>query len=315
MDKEQVAKDATNVAGQPEDVAKAKTNFFLPLRIKIDNTVYSRELRFSLTYLVVSSLDAVITATKILARVDTSFEDIEGESPKDLSDQWSEWQQTRDNNLNGYFQYEINGTPITINQCSAYTSTHTLNSDILAPLEQEEEPSEEAEIETLRTPYGELSASNSWLEYKNEFEIIEDPSLVTINYLEDPGVNYYRATDGAYANREATAMTLNGRASGSSPTNPNTVISRGSSVFYVKMTGHALRAGFKIPTPFIAEIAGKQAIRVGQQRVKHVQISQDGEVPVYMSMWAATYQVKGGDIYQPDIISSIKTTGVAAHYT
>jgi hypothetical protein len=265
----------------------------------------------------VSSLDAVITATKILARVDTSFNDPEEESPKDLSTQWQEWQATRDNNLNGYFQYEINGTPITINQCNGTTSTHSFNSNILAPLEQEDIPSSSTaeETETLRTPYGELSASNSWLDYKNEFEIIEEPSLVTVNYLEDPGVNYYRTTNGAYANREVTNMTLNGRTSGGTPTNPNTVISRGSSVFYVRMTGHAIRAGFKIPTPFIAEIAGKQAIRVGQPRVKHVQVSQDGDVPVYMNMWDVTYQVKGGDIYQPDIISSIKTTGVPAHYS
>lgn len=317
MNKKEAAKDAANVDSQPEDEVKAKTNFYLPLRIKIDNNVYSREIRATLTYLVVSSLDAIITATKILARVDTSFSDISEENPKDLSTQWQEWQVTRDNNLNGYFQYEIAGTPITINQCNGSTSSHTINSDILAPLEQEELESAEIddETETLRTPYGELSASNSWLDYKNEFEIIEEPSLVTVNYLEDPGVNYYRATDGAYANREVTNMTLNGRISGGSPINPNTVISRGSSVFYVKMTGHALRAGFKIPTPFIAEIASKQAIRVGQQRVKHVQVSQDGEVPVYMSMWEATYQVEGGDIYQSDIIGSIKTTGVPAHYT
>jgi len=317
MDKKQAQKDAANVSGQPEDAEEAKKNFYLPLRIKIDNTSYNRELRFSLTYLVVSSLDAVITATKILARVDASFNDPGEESPKDLSTQWKEWQNTRDSNLNGYFQYEITGTPIVINQCSGTTSDHNFHANILAPLEQEDIPSSSTaeETETLRTPYGELTANNSWLEYKNEFEIIEEPSLVTVNYLEDPGVNYYRATDGAYANRAVTAMTLNGRTSGGSPINPNTVISRGSSVFYVKMTGHAIRAGFKVPTPFIAEVAGLQAIRVGQQRVKHVQVSQDGDVPVYMSMWEATYQVKGGDIYQTDIISSIKTTGVPAHYS
>jgi len=317
VDKKKAIADASNVSGQPEDAAKAKENFFLPLKIKFTNSVYSREMKFILSYLVVSSLDSIISATKILARVDTSFNDPDEESPKDLSTQWKEWQNTRGADLNGYFGYEITGTPIVINQCSGTTSDHNFHANILAPLEQEEIPSSSTaeETETLRTPYGELTANNSWLEYKNEFEIIEEPSLVTVNYLEDPGVNYYRATDGAYANRAVTAMTLNGRTSGGSPTNPNTVISRGSSIFYVKMTGHALRAGFKIPTPFIAEVAGKQAIRVGQQRVKHVQVSQDGDVPVYMSMWEATYQVKGGDIYQTDIISSIKTTGVPAHYS
>lgn len=316
VDKKEILADVDDADGQPVDPNIAKKNYYLPLRIKMENSVYSRELRFNLTYLVLSTLDAVVTATKLLARVDTSFTDPGEESPKDLSDQWSEWQQTRDNNLNGYFQYEINGTPITVNQCSGSTSTHTINPNILAPLEQEEidSSSTQSESETLRTPYGELSALNSWLEYKNEFEIIEEPSIVSVNYLEDPGINYYRATDGAYANRAVTAMTLNGRTSGGSPTNPNTVISRGSSIFYVKMTGHALRVGFKIPTPFIVEVAGKQAVRVGQQRVKHVQIEQ-GDVPVYMSMWEATYQVKGGDIYQSDILSSIKTTGSPAHYS
>lgn len=315
IDKKKAAKDASNADGQPE--VDDKKNFYLPLRIKITNPVYSRELRFTLTYLVVSSLDAVITATKILARVDTSFNDAEQESPKDLSTQWKEWQQSRDTNLNGYFQYEITGTPIVINQCSGTTSDHNFNANILAPLEQEEIPSTstDEETETLRTPYGTLTANNSWLDYKNEFQIVEDTSNISVNYLEDPGVNYYRATDAAYANREVTNMTLNGRTTGGSPTNPNTVISRGSSVFYVRMEGFALRAGFKIPTPFIAEVAGKQAIRVGQPRVKHVQVSQDGDVPVYMSMWDVTYQVKGGDIYQTDIISSIKTTGVPAHYS
>lgn len=315
-DKKVAIKDAANVDSQPEDTDKAKQNFYLPLKIKITNTQYSRELKFALTYLVVSSLESIITATKILARVDTQFNDPEQENPKTLSQQWKAWQDSKDNNLNGYFQYEVEGTPITINQCNGTTSTHKLHANILAPLETEEIASSltDDETESLRTPYGELSAANSWLQYKNEFEIIEEPSIVTVNYLEDPGVNYYRATDGAYANREVTNMTLNGRTSGGYPTNPNTVISRGSSVFYVKMTGVAIRAGFKIPTPFIAEIAGKQAIRIGQQRVKHIQVAQDGDVPVYMSMWDATYQVKGGDIYQSDIVSSIKTTGVPAHY-
>jgi len=317
VDKKKAIADASNVSGQPEDAAKAKENFFLPLKIKFTNSVYSREMKFILSYLVVSSLDSIISATKILARVDTSFNDPDEESPKDLSTQWKEWQNTRGADLNGYFGYEITGTPIVINQCSGTTSDHNFHANILAPLEQEEIPSSstESESETLRTPYGELTSTNSWLEYKNEFEIVEETSNVPVNYLEDPGINYYRATDGAYANRAVTAMTLNGRTSSESPTNPNTVISRGSSVFYVKMTGHAIRAGFKVPTPFIAEVAGLQAIRVGQQRVKHVQVSQDGDVPVYMSMWESTYQVKGGDIYQTDIISSIKTTGVPAHYS
>lgn len=317
VDKTQATKDSSNVDSQPEDADEAKKNFYLPLKIKISNSNYTRELKFALTYMILSSLEAVITATKILARVDVSFTDPEETSPKDLSVQWKEWQDSRDNNLNGYFQYTISGTPITINQCNGTVSTHTISPSLIAPGEQEEIDSTltDDETETLRTPYGELSAYNSWLEYKNEFEIVEEPSIVSINYLEDPGVNYYRATDGAYANRAVTNMTLNGRTSGGTPTNPNTVISRGSSVFFVRMTGHAVRAGFKIPTPFIAEIAGKQAIRVGQQRTKHVQIAQDGEVPVYLSMWEATYQVKGGDIYQTDIISSIKTTGTPAHYT
>jgi len=189
MDKKQALKDAANVTGQPEDAAEAKKNFYLPLRIKIDNTSYNRELRFSLTYLVVSSLDAVITATKILARVDASFNDPGEEDPKDLSTQWSEWQQTRDNNLNGYFQYEINGTPITINQCNGTTSTHTFNSNILAPLEQEDIPSSSTaeETETLRTPYGELTANNSWLEYikKNTTTPLE-PASATESNQEQP---------------------------------------------------------------------------------------------------------------------------------
>ena len=316
VDKKKAIKDAANVDAQPEDDAEAKKNFFLPLRIKIGNSVYSREMKFSLTYMVLSSLDSIITASKILARTDASFEDTNELNPKDLSDQWEEWQTSRDNNLNGYFQYQIDGTPITFNQCDGTTSDHNISADILAPLEQDtiEESSVDEESESLRTPYGVLTPTNSWADYKNEFEILEDTAVVPVSYLDDPGTNYYRATDGSYANREVTAMTLNGRVTSTTPTNPNTVVSRGRSTFFVRMQGYAIRAGYKIPTPFVSEIAGKQAVRVGQPRVKHTQIAQDGDVPVYMSMWDVTYQVVGGDIYQNDVISSIKTTGVAAHY-
>lgn len=317
VDKKEAIKDASNVTGQPEDAAKAKKNFFLPLRIKISNSVYDREMKFSLTYMILSSLDSIITASKILARTDASFNDTNELDPKDLSDQWKEWQDSRDTNLNGFFQYQLDGTPIIFNQCDgSVVDNHTISADIEAILEQELIPSStvDDESETLRTPYGELSPEVSWADYKNEFEIVEDTAVVPVSYLDDPGTSYYRATDGNYANREATAMTLNGRATPSTPTNPNTVISRGRSTFFVRMQGYAIRAGYKIPTPFISEIAGKEAIRVGQPRVKHTQIAQDGDVPVYMSMWDVTYQVVGGDIYQPDIISTIKTTGVAAHY-
>lgn len=316
IEKKKAIKDASNVDSQPEDDTEAKKNFFLPLRIKISNSVYAREMKFSLTYMILSSLESIITASKILARTDASFNDTNELDPKDLSDQWKEWQDSRDTKLTGYFQYEIDGTPIVFNQCNGSVSTHTISSDIVAPLEQEviEESSTDDESESLRTPYGELSASNSWADYKNEFEIIEDTAVVPVSYLDDPGTSYYQASDGAYANREVTNMTLNGRTSASSPTNPNTVISRGRSTFFVRMQGYAIRAGFKIPTPFISEIAGKDAVRIGQPRVKHTQIAQDGDVPVYMSMWDATYQVVGGDIYQPDIISTVKTTGVPAHY-
>lgn len=322
--------DVTKDAAQNDD---AEDEFYyLPLRIKITNPIYSRELRFDITYMITSDLQNLFNNTKIFARVNTQFTGAEEESePLPLSTQWLTWQQSRNTNLNGLFQYTLDGTPIVYNQCTGtITGTHQVGPNALLPQEYDTdwdgvEPSEEIdpESEAYDAAYPEhkydeedVVASKSWVKYDNEFELIEDTNSIHVGFLEQPSSNYYStpAGQGALADRVKVGMTLHGKNSNASQTYPNIVIERGHSNQMVRMYGHAIRAKYKIPIPYIVTIGGKVAKRIGTPRVSQKQVS-TGDIPIYLAKWDITYAIVGGDVYSNDILSTIVSTGAPGHYT
>lgn len=305
--------DATPPVSQPNIEADQETNWYLLLRLKITNPIYSREMRFECTYVVVTDLNSLEASTRIFQRVNAD----ENEATT-LSDQWEAWQTSRNTNLNGRFNYTVSGTPIVYDQCTGSYSDHQIGPNSLLGLEIEgEEPSGSAgedSSEDARDPLGlGLSPKYTWIKYENDFEIEEDTNSIPVSYLEEPSPGYYTSTDGAYSNREVAGFIYNGKTTNSLQTNPPTVIARGHSTYFVRMKGHAMRVGYKIPLPFIVTVAGKTAKRVGG-KVSHKQVAA-GDIPTYLAKWDILYCIEGGDIYNEDIMNSIITTGTPGMYT
>jgi len=315
----------TRPAGQPQDNAVQTKGWFLPLKIKVSEPIYSRQINFSLEYLVTCSLDTVFAATKMFQRVNTAWEgEPEVSDPLPLSDQWQDWQQSRDHNTMGYFRYNVSGIPVVFSQCLGTKTVPQFGSNSEKPYEDDPDlndasPSVEGEgitAEGATKPDGEdLDSNYSWIKYDQEMEFIENTNNIVINYLEQPSSNYYTSDPaaGAYVNREASGMVMNGRIIGEEQSYPSTVIDRGASQQFIRMKGHAIRAGYKIPIPFVTSIGGKSVKRIGTPRASQKEIA-SGDTPVYLAMWDITYAVIGGDAYAEDILTSIVSTGSPAHY-
>lgn len=322
--------DATPPPAQPNnDDATRETDYYYPLKLKISNPIYSRELQFETSYIVVTDIKNLIENSKIVARVNTAFVGAEEDSePRTLSFQWNEWQQSRDHPLNGKFGYVMDGTPIVFNQCLSIHTDHTLTPDNLLPFEgdpdydvpsflsSEEGTSEERNEETALYPDGVKNPpAFNWISYENDFEIMEETNNIPVSHLEEPAAGYYSTTEAAsvYAHRGYdSGMSLHGKTTKGIQDYPNEVIERGHSQFFVRMIGSAVRVEDKIPIPFVTSVAGQTAIRV-KARASHKQISK-GDLPVYAAKWDILYAVTG-DIYSEDILNTIKTTGAPAHYT
>ena len=303
--------DVTAPASQPNVNADKETNWYLPLRIKLTNPIYSREMKFECTYVVATDLNSLISATRIFQRVNTDENDA-----TQLSTQWKTWQDAKNINLNGRFNYTISGTPIVYDQCTGGYSDHQIGSNSLLDLETEDDPSSSdgGETEDGRDPLGlGFGPKYTWVKYDNDFEIEEDTNSVPVSYLEQPSSGYYTSTNGANSNREIAGFIYNGKTSGASQTNPSVVIERGHSTYFVRMKGHAMRVGYKIPMPFIVTVAGLTAKRVGG-KISHKQVAA-GDFPTYLAKWDILYAIEGGDIYSSDIAAAIVSTGAPGHYT
>lgn len=321
--------DATPTSGQPVDAAAATHNFYIPLRIKFTNPLYERSMKFDVTYVMVTDLDHLINNSNIFARVNVNPTEVPPVAPEvdptyvaaTLSTQWHNWQLTRPHPLMGVFQYTLGGTPIVYNQCTGTASDHELGANTVLPLEVDPDSlGEDTENARKATnPKGEISnnkAKYSWINYDNNFEIIEDTNCVSVAFLEQPGdPNYYSSIEslGANSHRAYAGMSMHGKVTPSSQATPNITVDRGHSTNYIRMRGSALRVGYKIPIPFVSSIGGKTAKRM-ESRVSQKQVAK-GDVPVYLAMWDITYVAVGGDVYADDILTTIKTSGAPASYT
>ena len=322
--------DATPDSGQEDTEAVKETDYFLPLRLRITNPIYSRELRFESVWVVVTDLQNLFHTSKLFARVNTSFTGVEEESePDTLSEQWLYWQQSRDRAINGRFRYTIDGTPIVYDQCLGTYTDHAIGPNRLLDLESDpdwddgEDGFGEGSGQTDQTsqafdglyPLGSYNdLKYSWIDYDNDFEIIEDTNSIPVSYLEQPAANYYNTPEGegGYADRAYDGLTINGRQIPRAQTNPSITIERGHSTFFIRMKGYAIRIGHKIPIPYIVSVGTKTAYRISSKS-SHKQIGK-GDNPIYLAKWDITYQVAGGDINNEDILPQIVTTGAPASY-
>ena len=151
----------------------------------------------------------------------------------------------------------------------------------------------------------------SWLEYKPEYEIIEDAGSIPIDYLEDTGTDFYTGGDGIPLTLDKFQFLEN---NSQAIAEDAAVKARNYSRIYVRFTGTAMRVGHQIPMPAITEIGGQPAYRVGKPRWKHIEVQAAAEYPVYMALWDVTYTVDK-QIAPQDVLSSISQTGTPQQST
>lgn len=310
-----------NDPGQP---AKVDPNepWYVPLKIKISNPIYSREVKFNFVYLISSTLKQVVANTKIFDRVEAYVDDENAVNPGTLSDQWYDWQVSQDDvRINGLFQYGSANLPATYNQCTNTTNAPEIGPTLEHPTEYPDPDGEEEEDDdTARKPYDiptrEIAPENSWLAYKNKMEIIEESNFVISDYLQDPNAsspyNYYGAQPTTQYSNDSEVSLINGYLTSPSQEQPSIIIPRGFSSFYVRMKGYALRYNHKINIPMITTVNGRTArritVRSGQSTLS------ESDEPIFLAMWDALYFVQGGDPYSTDVNAGIKTTGNPTYY-
>jgi hypothetical protein len=334
--------DATAPTNQEDEPEDKTTDFYLLHKIRITNPIYTRTMKFDVEYVVVTNLANLIDNTKIFSRVNTAFEDCpEVSEPLTLSEQWRLWDAAKDltKNVDGVFAYNVSGAPVVFNQCTGDASEVSFISGRLLSNENDPDYPENDGASSFAdpceqgynldeapfpdrmglhsTPSMQAAAKNSWLDYNNEFEILEKANNLQVSFLTNPGANYYKTTQtqAATTNRGSTQMTLDGKTSdpASSVLVKSITIPRGVSRYQLRMKGYAMRAGYKIPIPSVVTVAGASVSKTGQPRIKHVQLVK-GDAPVYLAMWDIIYNVDT-DIHSADVIASIVTSGVAGHYT
>lgn len=179
-------------SGQVINESEQKKHYHLPIEISITTRPYSRSLSFDIKFYVVSDLENLLDNTKFFQRINTSWSGIPYRTPpKQLSEQWEEWQRGKDKQNNGYFSYLVSGLPITFNQCLdiSNSSDHELASDRLAPYEDDpdylvgEDP--KGELDQNITLSGNLKSQNPSQPSPSETDNPADDQTESAGYVGD----------------------------------------------------------------------------------------------------------------------------------
>jgi hypothetical protein len=227
--------DVTKPAAQPEnDPSVTEQFYYLPLRLKFKNDLYTRKMRFECVYVLVCDLENLWNSTKMFARVNTLWTGDEHESePEPLSTQWKHWQDRKNVNLNGIFEYTLDGVPIVYSQCNGTYTDHQFGSETTLPYEDDPDwdtgegsgggGSEETDAESQaydgaypESKYGDgLESKYSWIRYDNDFQIIEDTNNIPVSYLEEPPATFYLTQDASNqmstTHRDYDGMSVHGK--------------------------------------------------------------------------------------------------------
>jgi len=120
----------------------------------------------------------------------------------------------------------------------------------------------------------------SWLYFQNNVEWVRNTQTYAHQPLKRPE---------SYSPGEMTAGTIPSSPPGSS-VSPPIIHRRTQSGYYVRMKGHAIRAGFPIPNIELLSYGGAKATPVGKGRFSHRTIGQF-TCPVYLASWDKVYSL------------------------
>lgn len=156
-----------------------------------------------------------------------------------------------------------------------------------------------------------ISEKNSWIDYKQAFEIAEDTGIVQVAYLQNTPNSYYT---GGISTQPETKIASIGYNPYFAHDPPLDMVARRPSRHVITMKGHALRVRYPIPMPAVQSIAGGAAYRIGKPRWRHVQVAQGSKYPVYLAMWEIQYTMNN-TLNAGDALVQINNTGSPGVYS
>jgi hypothetical protein len=294
-----------------QKVDVARKNWYILTKVKITNPIYTRQMKFDFSYLMVQSLRDIMIKSNILARVNTAYNPDGTELP--LSEQWVRWDAAQDANVNGTFLYDHNN-PTQFNSCTTEQLYPVFNHKMLIYA-----TSTDDEYETQPLPAEaayKLPKEDSYHSYNNKYQIIEENNNIGINYLQpfSASASYYKAVKPVTRIIDGVSLPgYNADPTSESEAKQQTVV-RGLAKYSIRMHGYALRAGYRIPFPAIKSVNGVAVSRTGTARYSQNQISVSDTIPIYLAMWSVDYNVDG-NIYSNDIFQNVIGTGDPGYYT
>jgi hypothetical protein len=160
-----------------------------------------------------------------------------------------------------------------------------------------------------------LDPSQSWVDYKVNFELVEVSNASYLPTIQAAPLSEIKGeldptASGNPSDRYNTAMTINNKitATGAVSGQPDAsrysdhlVVAHGKPTYYLKFTGKAVRIGYRIPMPVVGGLQNISSVspvvldvyRVGKQYWSQRQVAQSADMPVFEAEWSMTYAIQG----------------------
>lgn len=237
--------------------------------ISIDDDIYGRDVHFQVSYFFNTSLAGLIRASGL-------WQPIAGTD-------WTAWQTSMNSvfGIRGYANLGLNTSDdVIVDICQPQTPA--INGYSFIPGEVGG-PSEEPERIKNKLPPPE----NSWLDFKNDMTLDENPGHVWHKPL-SPSVNVNVSDDGTISDTEQKLPFSTTYESAH-----DIPIKRGPGSYYVNMKGYGVRLGYHVNPPNLKTIGGVEAVPVHRRIMANSVISIDSEGnPVYCCGWDIWYRLR-----------------------
>lgn len=319
---------------------------FVVISMELNESIYTRDFRFTLTYMTTAKLEDLLDTVKLFKPVDAFFQQDdpattgvdESTLPKDVGEQWQDWHATmstlrfpkdpgdKDSGEAQPPTFGPNGLCSTDYLALDTVNAGTINtyerSPIVAyripdPIPESNYPHTKGSDEGIKPyedGYGSLAKRDkTWVRFDNTLDMVRDVSVVSYTRAEDYDKSLFQEpsqpTPDAIKNDVSGAVIAGIDSPGNDPipSRTKTVLAAGEDKFYIRMTGRAIRAFHPIAQPVVHQVGGQNVYPVGRQFYRHRRIGGNTEQPVYQAEWVLTYVVDGSPLGQ-DLASTQNTT-------
>jgi hypothetical protein len=150
-----------------------------------------------------------------------------------------------------------------------------------------------------------VSPKSSWIKYDQNFQIIENTNNVFIPSISNCNPSSFLSNDPSMANKDYQGFSINEKSvpiDNSSYAN-HYVQTTGVPIYFIRMFGSAVRAGYPVPTPALRGLKRDPLVGPGtalpcyrtgnNNRWLCKQLDTSGVLPIFMGMWDILYAVIG----------------------